>query len=185
MDASDSVSLVPWVTDARSLTPLVHVSGLPNFQVVNFQVVTWLSILKAFMERKGFICPEEHSALLKINTTAPWHPKLVSFMGLLHLLFLLKLCPDLTWLILSFHVGSSYPSSTPLLLTLLYSPLLPFSKSLFIYLEREWAPMGGGAERTERDTLKQALHCQHRAQCRSQSHDRWDHDLSQDRESDT
>lgn len=118
MDECFRLSLMPRIIDASRLTPLVQLSGLPN----NFQVVTWLSILKACMERKGFICSREHSILMINTTLFSWHPKLVSIWGSLQLLFPLKLYQDLTWLILWFHVGSSYPS-------------FPFfsSSSIFLY----------------------------------------------------
>ena len=54
---------------------------------------------------------------------------------------------------------------------------------MFIF-ERELASMsGGGAERErERENPKQAPHCQHRAWCRAQSQEPWEHDLSQNQE---
>ena len=56
----------------------------------------------------------------------------------------------------------------------------------FIYFERDRDCMSeGGAERgRERENPKQALHCQHRARCRVQTHKLRDGDLSQNQESD-
>ena len=58
-----------------------------------------------------------------------------------------------------------------------------FFLSLFILREREKESMQGrGRERGE--NLKQAPHCQHRAQRGARSHKPWDHDLNRNQESD-
>ena len=52
---------------------------------------------------------------------------------------------------------------------------------VFYLREREWA--GRGWQRG-RERIKQAPRCQHRAQCGTQTHKPWDHDLSQNQELD-
>ena len=58
-----------------------------------------------------------------------------------------------------------------------------FFKFIYLFWERE-RPREGQRER-ERRHPKQALHCQHRAQCGARSNKLRDHDLSQNQESDT
>ena len=52
---------------------------------------------------------------------------------------------------------------------------------MFIYLF--WETEQGRAEREERENFRQALHCQHRSLYRAQNHEPWNHDLSQNQES--
>ena len=49
---------------------------------------------------------------------------------------------------------------------------------IYLFSERQRASMNGGGAEREGENLKQALHCQHRAQCGAQSHESGDHDLS-------
>ena len=67
-----------------------------------------------------------------------------------------------------------------------------FFKFIYLFWERERAraraqkQARAGEEQRERETENptQALHCQHRAQRTSQSHEPWDRDLGRDQESD-
>ena len=66
-----------------------------------------------------------------------------------------------------------FPSPAPLTWTIVL---------MFVYFEREReSAQGRGRERGERENPKQALHCQHGAQCRAWTHEPWDHDLGQNR----
>ena len=56
-----------------------------------------------------------------------------------------------------------------------------FFKCLFIF-ERESANRVGPEREGERENPQKALHCQLRAWCQTQTHEPWDHDLSQNQE---
>ena len=62
----------------------------------------------------------------------------------------------------------------------LYFPFFSFFFPLFLR-ERDRAWVGEGQRERERDrqTDRQTHSCQHRAPCRAQTHEMWDHDLSQ------
>ena len=55
----------------------------------------------------------------------------------------------------------------------------------FFYFRETVYTRGGRGKSWERKNPKQALWCQHRVQCRAQSHKLWDHDLSRTQDSDT
>ena len=55
---------------------------------------------------------------------------------------------------------------------------------VFVYFKRECTCKWVGEGR-DRENPKQALCCQHKAQCGAQSHELWDHDLSWNQKSDT
>ena len=50
----------------------------------------------------------------------------------------------------------------------------------YLLLEREQA--GEGQRESDRENPKQALHCQHRVQRGAQTHEPWDHDMSQNQQ---
>ena len=43
--------------------------------------------------------------------------------------------------------------------------------SLFIYFDREKESRGGAEREGESENTKEAMHCQHRARCRAQTHE--------------
>ena len=60
--------------------------------------------------------------------------------------------------------------------------ILLFLKFIYLFWEKESVHMYAGAGEGQGENPKQPPHCQHRAWPGAQSHELWDHDLSQNKE---
>ena len=90
---------------------------------------------------------------------------------------LLSAFPPGVWYLHSTHC------SIPFLLTVSLSVALFLFNCIYLFWEREREKVSGGGG-TGRENPKQAPHCQHRAWHGAQTHERTNHDLSRNQESD-